>query len=365
MLPQPAWKWLAGIGLCFGLVLFVAGGAMFYPTTGAKSPTAYRLDIYPVRRIEAELVYHQKCPNLQAREWIVFVARPPELPSQSDVKLSVEPRGQPMVESSPLQRDLLLLRLPGDGARWQQFEVKVQVQARLHARRLLPREPRQPITPAVVLPVLERQRFLTAHGLCDHSSREFQRWLDARKLRRSPGESDVDFARRAFLAVTQNWKYDYRSGQERQASKLVTEQATDCGGMSLVFTAALRANGIPARVLAGRWAESSRPGELAGGVPFHQTHVKAEFFADGIGWVPVDPSSAVLHDRTKDGLRYFGNDPGDFLTLHLDTDLQVETVHFGPKTLPWLQGVAYWVTGAGNADRCVTSEKWEVRKLAP
>lgn len=175
----------------------------------------------------------------------------------------------------------------------------------------------------------------------------------------------MDFARRVFRAVTQGWKYDYQPGQDRQVSKLTAVKGTDCGGMCLLFTAALRANDIPARLLAGRWAESSRPGEAVGGVAYHQAHVKAEFFAAGVGWVPVDPASAVLHDQSKEGVRYFGNDAGDFLTLHIDSDLLVDTHHFGKKTLPWLQGIAFWVAGGGTFDKPVTTEKWEVRKLEP
>lgn len=365
MIPAPAWKWIAGVGLCLGLVLLLAGASMFYPSPSAAGPTGYQLESYPIRRIEAELTHAQRCPNLKAREWIIFVAQPPELPGQSKLSLRTEPAGQPLTESSPLNRALLMLRLPGAAANQQQFEVKVRYQATLHARKLTTLSAGQQPRAVASLSAAERKLFLTSQGQCDFQTPEFQRWLDTVKLRRSPAESEVDFARRVFLAITQGWKYDYRPGQERQASKLTALQATDCGGMCLLFTAALRTNDIPARVLAGRWAESSKPGENLGGAAYHQAHVKAEFYANGVGWVPVDPASAVLHDRSKAGLRYFGNDAGDFLTLHLDTDLQVDSIHFGKKTLPWLQGVSYWVAGIGNPDKAVVTERWEVRKLDP
>ena len=43
----------------------------------------------------------------------------------------------------------------------------------------------------------------------------------------------------------------------------------------------------------------------------------AEFFADGVGWVPVDPS-----------LGHFGGDAGNFLTFHVDPDVTLA------RTLP-------------------------------
>ena len=41
---------------------------------------------------------------------------------------------------------------------------------------------------------------------------------------------------------------------------------------------------------------------LLSGVEYFQWHVKAEFFARGVGWIPVDCSSAILHDKTPERL---------------------------------------------------------------
>jgi transglutaminase-like putative cysteine protease len=121
----------------------------------------------------------------------------------------------------------------------------------------------------------------------------------------------------------------------------------------------LRAHAIPARALTGRWALSAERGP--GKEAYDQQHVKAEFFAKGVGWVPVDPALAVVYDKTPDGLRYFGNDEGDFVTMHLDNAMVLDTVYFGRKTVDWLQAPAYWVSGEGSFDGLVTKEKWQVR----
>ncbi len=102
-------------------------------------------------------------------------------------------------------------------------------------------------------------------------------------------------------------------------------------------------------------------GRKVGDIDYYQQHVKAEFFAAGIGWVPADPASAVLWDRTADGLTYFGHDPGDFITFHLDGDFLIDTIYFGKQTVPYLQGAAFWVKGGGTVDGYSVETQWEVK----
>jgi transglutaminase-like putative cysteine protease len=180
---------------------------------------------------------------------------------------------------------------------------------------------------------------------------------------REDDETDIDFARRVFSTIKANFKYDYRAEMDRRASVVCEDKQSDCGGLSVLFVSTLRANNIPARVLVGRWAVSSKPGQAISGVGYHQTHVKAEFFADDIGWVPVDMSSAILHDARGDGTQFFGRDRGDFLTMHIDPEVVINTIHFGRKQTPWLQGVTFWVTGQGNLEKLTTQETWVVRQI--
>ena len=141
----------------------------------------------------------------------------------------------------------------------------------------------------------------------------------------------------------------------------MSEGGTDCGGLSALFVSVMRASDIPARMLVGRWAESGKEGDKVGGVTYYQEHVKAEFHADGVGWIPVDMASAVSYDQSKEGLRYFGQDEGDFLVLHIDADLRIDMRLFGRQDVGWLQGAALWVKGAGKFDDEKLSETWKVR----
>jgi hypothetical protein len=47
----------------------------------------------------------------------------------------------------------------------------------------------------------------------------------------------------------------------------------------------------------------------------------AEFFVDKSGWVPVDIAGTVFN-KPKDMHALFGSTDGQFLTFHINTDLQ-------------------------------------------
>src|SRR5581483_5498973 len=178
----------------------------------------------------------------------------------------------------------------------------------------------------------------------DYQSAPFRAWLDEHDLRRKPEEDEVDFARRAFLVVRKGIKHYEGDKVEHLASRVVEAGKSDYAGITAVYVAALRANGIPTRVLAGRMVLlDGRPSQ--GCWP----HAKAEFFATGIGWVPADVAGAIRMNRPTDGLEYFGNDSAELLTMHLDTDLIIDT-YFGPKVIEWLLDASWWVTGSGAFD---------------
>ncbi len=272
--------------------------------------------------------------------------------------------GTAVKDLSPLKRPLLLARVP---ARARELEsgiaMRVTYEATLRSRKLKPLAPGSTAPRVEPLTGAARELALAALGEIDHKSEAFQAWLTERKLRRIKDETDLAFARRVFLDIRGSHRYEYRDRMDRRASAVCKARGTDCGGLSGLFVAALRANGVPSRALYGRWALSAAADDTLGGLPYYQAHVKAEFYADGIGWVPVDLASAILHDRSREGLRYFGNDPGDFLTLHLDPSLELDTRVLGRKTVNCLQVPAYSAQGPGSAEGGTIKEGWDVKKL--
>jgi hypothetical protein len=125
--------------------------------------------------------------------------------------------------------------------------------------------------------------------------------------------------------------------------------------MSVLFVGLMRAGGVPARILTGRWAASQDKDQA-------QTHVKAEFFAHGIGWVPVDTSGAV-GDTAGNDYAFLGNDPGDFVAMAADSDLLVDSFVAGRQDVQCLQGCPYWWRGSGGDAGASYVDDWLVRTV--
>lgn len=340
--------------------VFVLSHLLLSPT--AEHSAKYILKSSETKRIEAELTYEIKMPKLQVREWIVYAPQAPELPGQIRVRTTLEPGGKPSFELSPERRPMMMTRIAGQNGRENEIIVHVKYQVTLLSRELAPL--RKGRAGPAMTPLSEKdwQNNLEIGGEFDWKSEPVQRWVREHRLQRNKEESDIDFARRVFVAIRRSLTYEWKSEMNRHASAVCKAGKSDCGGLSMLLVTILRGNDIPARTLVGRWAQSSKPKELVGDLPYYQTHVKAEFFASGVGWVPVDVTTGLL-EKKGDGLRCFGNDPGDFLVMHVNPQLRLDSIHFGKKDVEWLQSPAYWVTGRGNIEPTETKEKWEVRKV--
>lgn len=327
----------------------------------AESP--YVLITTEAQRVHAALRFEIDAPQLQASEWILFVAKPPTLSGQRAQFAKLEPLGIPYTEGSDLHRSLLRARIPvSSKADEKHVAARSEFQATLYARHLMPLRDSDERPAVAPLTKAEREAALRTTPMFDFAETSFTDWLDEHRLRRRKRENDVDFGRRAFLAIVKSLEYEYAAQMTRNAAFVCTADKSDCGGMAVLFVAAMRANDIPARVLSGCWAKSSVPSAQLSGVPYYQTHVKAEFFAAGVGWVPVDLSSAVLHDKSAEKTRYFGHDAGDFLTMHVDPELKVDTIHFGVKSFAWLQQFHYYAFGKGKVDGAKFTMDWKVTK---
>ena len=84
-----------------------------------------------------------------------------------------------------------------------------------------------------------------------------------------------------------------------------------------MYVSILRSNGIPARCLSGRNLEPD------------STHVRLDFYAEGVGWVPGDPALAISRRSAGAG---FGREPTDMVIMHFDLIRFERQYH-------WLQGI--------------------------
>jgi hypothetical protein len=186
----------------------------------------------------------------------------------------------------------------------------------------------------------------------DWKSDSFQDWLDGRRLRRGANEPAVAFGRRLYDYVVDHGEYTYPPEGGWTASRAARYLSTDCGGFSLIFVSACRANHIPARLLVGQWLKTTGNGdELTG----RQAHVIAEFYDPLIGWIPVDISSALMHVAGRSD--YFGREPGYFFAWHVDTDFHFDVPGSANGHVQWIQNPSPWFAGdAGDS----SSHRWTV-----
>lgn len=343
-----------------GFALFASVLTMASPAA-AEEPT-YMLRVTRSQRIRAVNTFEMSYPKAVADEWIIFACRAPELPCQSDVSSELTPNGRRSAEVGDRRRPVLAARVKvKDDKLKSAITYRVEYKATLHARELVEVRPgaERPAVPPLTKEECKTYLAATAKHY-DFDQKTFRRWLDGNKLRRADGESDIRFARRAFLLIKRSFRYEHRAGSDVRASAVCRAGKSNCGGMSHLFVAAMRANGIPARSLVGKWDQSMKPEERVGddSRPYAQQHVKAEFYAGAVGWVPVDMSLA-LDDPSVDGLAYFGRDEGKFLTFHIDYDLTIDTGPWGKDTFDSLWFTC-WPKGTGDTDERKMREDWRV-----
>ncbi len=249
------------------------------------------------------------------------------------------------VDVSPLHRKLLELtfpvrgRLPASGLR-----VKVDIDLDMYESKL----------EAGVAAHGKAQisaSYLDSTREIDYENPTFQDWMRNNNLHRLGTESVVEYAHRVFLYLVQRSTYTTGGSYEsRRPSEFCVGLKGDCGGMSLAFCAAMRLSGIPSRPFFGRWA-------LDATEDYGQTHVVSEFWDDGLGWVPVDVASAVVHfAKTPD--RVFGKADGKFIAFHENTDIEP----FKGFWQGWAQYALVSYTGSGKFDPKV-DEAWTVRRI--
>ena len=217
------------------------------------------------------------------------------------------------------------------------FRAEAVYDVTLYSRRLVPGAPVNPVRP---LPADSRALYLRPSLIFNYRSPEVQEWLKTNHLVREVGESDFAFAKRALQCMQDNMNYIVHPGEGGvylQASRICqrlnegTWHGHHCGGLSVLYASALRANGIPARMLIGRWIAPNLA--LAPTNDSSTDHNKVEFYADGIGWVPVEVANAV---RDKKGT-FIGDDVLDFLALNVGDPIKIDE-HTGR----WMQGIEFY-----------------------
>ena len=342
------------MGTALAVLLLAAAPA------AAQAP-AYMIEVRPSKRVEAVLTLEVNAPRIKAKEWVLYVPRLPELPGQAKVSSQLNFPSENVTELSAQKRPLLRARVKVKGVDQEtKISLRATYEAELFSRKLVPLPEGAERPKVEPLSAAERKHFLEATALISFKAEAFKTWLKDNDLVRNKEESDLEYGKRLFQHLSGKFAYQYTQKMDRTAAAVCQAGRSDCGGLSVLFVAAMRSQGIPARIRAGRWAESAKQGQKLGEEVFLQQHAWPEFFCDGIGWVPTDPASAIYN---KLGLACFGHDTGNFVTMHVDPELVLDTLVIGNKTEPFMQAAAYWVSAMGPFENVTVVHDWQVREL--
>ena len=120
-------------------------------------------------------------------------------------------------------------------------------------------------------------------------------------VEKANARTDVEIARAIYDHVVSTVKYD-KSGKGAGRGDIYyvsKERRGNCADFNAIFIGYSRAVGIPTRFAIG-FPLAAQRGEAK--IPDY--HCWAEFYAKGIGWVPVDAAEAAQHPSNRE--YYFG-----------------------------------------------------------
>lgn len=277
----------------------------------------YYIDIVETGDFEATFSASYRFPELYSGTISTFAPKPPTigLQSVSSIKLTSEDSPDLPVQSvDDLNQGRKMSHLPVEVWRLgtdRTLDIKVTYAGKLYRKELTKGANPRAKAEVPTLSVMERVFYTAKTATMDWGEPNFQSWLDMGELRRRDGESNLDFGKRCYDYLMENGIYggDTSSYSSRRPSEVCRTMSNDCGGLSLLFVAAMRANGIPARSLFGRWARCQTNS-------YGQFHVIAEFYDDRIGWIPVDISAGLEQPD-----QHFGRAGGNLIVFHIDTDI--------------------------------------------
>jgi Transglutaminase-like superfamily len=285
-----------------------------------------RLAVEPKGEARMGFVY----PNDSFSTVEVWIAEPPACAVQDAVR--VERRNAEPVEQIEVGGNLL-----------QRFRVRPFRDLRIEwSYRRLESRLDEAQDPAVgVLSAAQRALYLEAspqvprHPLIEAAARALGRGLDR----------PLELARAFYGTLVKDYQYSYPVAR-RGALEMLETRRGDCGQFCRLFVALGRSVGIPARAAYGALM-------LAGK---RSPHAWVEFWIDGAGWVPADPTlgNAVAAARRR-GVdapppeATFGRLGGSYFAFSLGFDLPLGDVYGDPvRPLPLPVRLVRWPTFGGR-----------------
>lgn len=152
----------------------------------------------------------------------------------------------------------------------------------------------------------------------------------ARQLRKQ-SKTDLDYIRKAYLWEQQKLKWKV-TGRYFKLDEIFQNGGGDSAALATVFIALLRNQGIPARYMTGFKFGDTRV----------ENHVWAEFYLEGQGWFPADPSFFA-----GESLPYLGYHDGRRVFFNQGQQFTIETAN-GTFPVPEMQSYQTYYSMRGG-----------------
>lgn len=321
-----------------------------------------------VARVTAEFASHEVVTGTTVLQWGVYAPELPATTNQDEIHTSLKlnvvgPRRGAFVEESVLKRRMLFLEGVGaDGTN--AVDGSVTCDAALFDSSLTRGNARGAAAVMLIRSQAEREREARSRFLSDFSAvkpaaRKMQVWMADRHYFPEPGEIEVDFARRVLRQISRDFTYDRSPVTPAfEDTEVIARGGGQCTGLAALYVSILRGADIPARLVMGRNASSSEEGaKFPDGSGNFQEHARAEFYARGIGWIPVEVTDAVEaedSETNEDPAIFVGNVKGTFLAFHFDMGFKFQRDICGKCNADTIRGPYFGfrgpLGGVGKAD---------------
>jgi len=336
-------------------------GTSFTPGLHAQDPLPpQHLEITGSHQLRLTYDCSFTWPQQAGTRAVIYLPIPPDTGGQRIDQFTSTLKGQIQTDDANPPHRLMTTTIRHDRGDASRVYWRIEIIGRFQTRQLVDGPPAAASPPITSPGPCE---FLDSSESINWKSDAFQDWLNSSGLRRSANETPARYGARIFAYFRSHGRYSYPPETLWNAGAVCRHLRTDCGGFSLVFTAACRANKIPARLLVGQWFKTR---ELAGGtldLTGRQAHVIAEFFDPAIGWIPEDISSTLMGISNNGDTNYFGRDPGYFFTWHVDTDFRLDTPQKPNAHVQWIQNPSPWFSANASDVYDSLSHHWTLETL--
>lgn len=271
------------------------------------------MEIGKSREVEVTEEGTMMAPNIRMQRWGVGLGTTPSDDGQKLLEYSVTAigaRSSWRTVQDAAGQSFVLMSAEVNPSTINQLTFRSVTRVKLFGRTLVAGPPTE-----AVASLTDRNKWLRITNRA--GAQALQTWLRNNSGLRKDGERDVVYAQRLLDLMQKSFVYKWDPGAAKGAEACVARGWGACGELNEIAQLALKLAQIPARMRQGR----NILGERAFGTADDGTfHVAAEFWGEGIGWIPIEASAMKGTSLTVGGalVPYLGHAEPNHLSKHYD-----------------------------------------------